>query len=954
MEGSVEPIHDSPEAGATSNILTRTRSIRELPWDGGDRRSDLDQPLPNIDGSVDFIPTPTDFRAGDLVEFREDGERLSLLAICLGHHNGCYHFYLNTGEWAPMLKMKTKFVIRHFVDEKTVEPLLEKLPKERLPIETLRAMSKMKLGPDRVSGAELLRRMNRFQYDSDRVLQQYSPRLENAHELVAEADKKYATLSEIHELVIASAEKYKPVVPTPAHELYAMHRTIIGDDIGFRPLDALSNDNQKWLFEITPSEDVALVQNMQTLVRLLTDVPAKANEPLSSLTPSQLGQSQLGRFILKVREAIDESRQFRDWTPHGMLGPSKQARRQLRSDWTNVDMSIMHFMLLWSGYDQFSPSSRFHWIGSMILRATGKYKESEYLSATTGWTFLQEIGYITPWDIHARFSTRPPDVKVSHERGYARLPLGTRGVKPYLTKDVFDGRRHDWAGLKAFAIDSKSTVDIDDAVSIETTDSPAEHWVHIHVADPASRIRRQCALAERSSLTPLTLYLPGHESNMWGVGDELTKLFSLAPDRLCLTFSGKVNEKGELLDYKITPAKLQEFVYLTPEDANAAVGLEKTNSSPSWSAVESFKVGESAAEPAAGREMTSPAELRAEDLKSLKSLYKVGQAIHERRLANGAMPCFPPRPTAKVSFDSTSSERAPPGLMLCNGDPSITLSWDTEESLMVSNTMQLAGEIAARWCADRNIPIPYLTQQRAEENFELLKAFAESTYYPAIRRGDTPDRETFAQFRNLLGPDERSTKPGRHFLMGLESYAKVTSPLRRYSDLVAHWQIEAALAYEMETGKPANANVLPFSAKELEKEVLPWMGLRERAILQLSRWAGARSYVMQAMFRAWKYPDSASSSSSRLPETFRLRIESPTVQGGSNARRKVLSGRLDWFDIDAWMLPEGLGRLGVSIADIRTGDVFEVKLEDINVHLGEVFVEVIGKVEMQAEKKAEA
>lgn len=942
----MQTLADSVESGRARNLLTRARHLGELSWDEEGRSSDLDQPVLDSDGSLDFLPAPSDCGAGDLVEYREDGERLPILGICLGHMNGCYHFYINTGEWVVLRKVDVKFVVRNFIDRKHVEPLFDKLPKEILSYETLKKMSKMKLGPDRVCGAALLQKMHQFQQESDKSLQQYATQLEYAHEVVAKAGEKYITLSKAHKLVIGTAKDSKSTYSTPPHELYALHRTIIIDDVGFRPLDVLENNLGEHLFEVTPSEDVALVQNMQTLVRLLTDLPAKYNTPLSSLTSSQLSHSKVGRFVVKVREAIDESRRSRDWTPHGMLGPSRQDRPRAHATWTDVDMSIMQFMHMWSGYDRFSASSKLHWIGSAILRATGRYKQDEYLSPTTGWTFLQETGYLTPWDIHARYLNRPPDAEVSRHRGFAPFPLGPEGIRPFLTQDVFDGKRHDWAGLKAFAIDSKSTTDIDDAVSIEATDVPGEHWVHIHVADPASRIRRQCALAQRPIITPMTLYLPGHETNIWGIGDQLQKIFSLAPNNPCLTFSGKVNEEGELLDYKITPARLQELIYMTPEDANVAVGRESRKAPPNWSTTESFTVGKPSAEASPGRKITSPAELQAGDLESLKMLYNVGDNIHERRLAAGALPYYSIRPNVQASFDNTSIEHTIPGIMTCNGDPTISLSWSTSESKMVTSIMQLAGEIAAQWCANRNIPIPCPRQQRAEENFELLKSYAKNIYYPVLLR-DELNYDMYAQFRALLGPDELATKPGRNFLMGINGYVKVTSPLRRYSDLIAHWQIESALVQEMESGKAAHPNSLPFSKKELENEVFPWMRLRERSIRRLGNRLGLESYTLQAMLRAWKFPEeSAGAASSRLPETFRLKVEKPASYGNVQYSRKIICGKLDWFDVDAWLLGDGLGGLGLKLADVKKGDVFEVKLSEINVHLGEILVVATGKVQV--------
>lgn len=875
---------------------------------------------------------------------------MAILAICLGHINGFYHFYTSTGKWAPLPTMTTHFVVRGFVDQQALQPVIAKLPKGYLPIDTLKSMKSMDMGPNRVSGKNLLDKMNKFMQGSNHFLQKHATRLENAHELVAEAGHRYVTLQEIYDCVMRNAKGEKPAYPVPPQDLYAIHRTVLGNDLGFRLLSNLGNA-QRWLFEVTPQEDVALIQNMQTLVRLFTDIPGKVALPLSALTSAQLNKSQLGRFIMKARAAIDESRQFRDWTPHGMLGPSKKYQPRSSPNWTVVDMSIMHFMLMWASYDQFSLSSRYHWIGSAVLRALGRYQDSEYLSTTTAWTFLQEIGYVTPWDIPGRYTHRLPDVEVSRERGFARLPLGPEGIRPNLTRDVFDGKRHDWADLKAFAIDSKDTVDIDDAVSIEATDVPGVHWVHIHVADPASCIRHQCTLGERAKLTPLTLYVSGHYTNIWGVGDEVEKLFSLAPNKPCLTFSGKVNEEGKILDYKITPAKLRNFIYMTPQDANAAVDFKDTQKPPAGSITDKFTVGRLPAETPAGRTLTAPSELHTPDLECLKTLYQVGKNIHERRLAAGAMPSFPLRVSATASFENTSIEHTPPGLMTCNGDPAISISWSSEHSPMVSSIMQLAGEIAARWCADRNVPIPYLTQPMAEKNYELLKSYTEKVYYPMLRQSEEAPREMWTQMSTLLGIDELSTKPGRHFLMGVEGYAKVTSPLRRYSDLLAHWQIESAVVQEMETGKVVEQK-LPFTRNELEKEIFPWLRLRQRITRQLERLSVAKGYMLQAMLRAWKFPEEGASTTSRLPETFKLTIRSCADPGNANSDsvREVASGTLDWFRVDARMVSGGMGKLGLDIADIKRGDVFEVKLVDINIHLGRVLVEATGKVKVQRDQ----
>lgn len=921
-------------SGKARNLLTRPRHLDELRLDEGEG-ADLEQALPESDSFLDLLPPPSEFRAGDLIELQEDSDRVAILAVCLGNFHGIYHFYTITGRWHPAHKTSSNFVVRDFVGEHVLQPITDKLPKEALPLETLKEMKELKMGPDRESGGVLLRLMLKFQQNAEATIQKHATRLENAHEILANGHDRYLTLEQVATSLIGrqSTEGDKRI---PNHTLFAVHRTIMTNDVGFRLIGALG-PTRKTVYEVTPPEDVTLIHNMQTLVRLFTDIPEKVKTPLSALKSSVLRESRIGRFILKARDAIDQSRRYRDWTPHGTLSPAKMPRPPLRTEWTDVDLSVLHFMHLWAGYDQFSPSSSFQTIGSTILRALGRYKDSEFLSTSTGWTFLQEVGYLSPWEIHSRYTQRIPGVEVSRKTGFERVQLGPAGISARLTTDRFAGKRKEWTDHRVFAIDARDTVDIDDAVSIEKTNNPDEHWIHVHVADPASRIRQNSSLGRRAQLLPLNLYLSGHQSNIWGVGNEVQELFSLGPDKPCLTFSGRVNSDGELLEYTITPGQLKDLIFITPQEVNHAVGFEDPRGPPAWSSTESFQVGRSPPKKPENRKMVTGSELRQDELESLKALHRLAIAIRDRRLAKGSVPLFPLRADAKASFDDTSIDEAPSGLMTCNGDPSISIGWDVGgEAPLVTNTMILAGEIAARWCADRKIPIPFVKQSGAERNSELLKAYTERIYYPTLLRGERPSIDQSRQFYDLVGPDEVSSRPGPHFILGVDAYAKVTSPLRRYSDLVAHWQIEHALLQDMGDGNKLAVQKLPFSERVLDTKVLPWMVLRQRIIQRLGNVEGNHAYMHQALFRAWKYP---SEHDSRLPDTFRFTAR----RAGSG----IITGWLDWFGLDVLMVPDGLGRLGVSVSDIRMGDVFEVKLKDVNVHGGEVLVEAVGRASAQ-------
>jgi exoribonuclease-2 len=95
---------------------------------------------------------------------------------------------------------------------------------------------------------------------------------------------------------------------------------------------------------------------------------------------------------------------------------------------------------------------------------------------------------------------------------------------------------------------------------------------------------------------------------------------------------------------------------------------------------------------------------------------------------------------------------------------------------MVRECMLLAGEGAGIWATQHNVPIPYIEQETGEIPDDIPSGIAGSY-----------------QLRRCMRPRILSTKPGRHYGLGLDTYTQVTSPLRRYTDLLSHIQIRTFL-----------------------------------------------------------------------------------------------------------------------------------------------------------------
>lgn len=96
----------------------------------------------------------------------------------------------------------------------------------------------------------------------------------------------------------------------------------------------------------------------------------------------------------------------------------------------------------------------------------------------------------------------------------------------------------------------------------------------------------------------------------------------------------------------------------------------------------------------------------------------------------------------------------------------------TEAAAMIKEMMLLAGEAAARFAFQHSIPFQYISQEAPELPASLPSGLA----------GEYKKRRS-------MRPRSVGTIPAMHAALGLAMYGQVTSPLRRYGDLVSHRQL---------------------------------------------------------------------------------------------------------------------------------------------------------------------
>jgi exoribonuclease-2 len=308
-----------------------------------------------------------------------------------------------------------------------------------------------------------------------------------------------------------------------------------------------------------------------------------------------------------------------------------------------------------------------------------------------------------------------------------------------------DTNRLDLTHLKVYTIDDESTTEIDDGLSWEVLPDGRER-LWVHIADPTRLLVPDDELDLEARKRGSTVYLP---TGMIPMFPEVlaTGPMSLVQGKVCcaLSFGVILDQVGSVEDYCIHTGLIKPTYRLTYEDVDEMLQLG-VQAEPEIEAIANWA--------------------------KIRKNWRYGQ---------GAISINMPEAMIKVKDD----------------DINIDILDDSLSRQLVAEMMILAGEVAARYGQTHNIPLPFRGQPQPElpPEEELLQLPAGFVRSCAMRR--------------CMPKSEMSITPVRHAGLGLDTYTQATSPIRRYSDLLTHFQLKAHLRGEG----------LPFSAEQL-KEVM--------------------------------------------------------------------------------------------------------------------------------------
>ncbi|TFK49974.1 RNB-domain-containing protein [Heliocybe sulcata] len=558
-------------------------------------------------------------------------------------------------------------------------------------------------------------------------------------------------------------------------------------------------------FYARPQQHVDILEELSDMVRTMNE----ENNPIQ-------------RFASKAHKLIVASRKrsIASWTEPPTAQPMDHAI------FDSTDLTILKFLRMCVRKVRKIQPDPFVIGLSAIIRQLGLY--SDVAMDRGAEVILQELGILSPWE---SVEGEPRGMRIDYERTKGKddqtLPLvkpkdliaapsstatasEPMGPDDLYTSDPLESVRHDFGDLPVYVIDDAGAKELDDGLSVEPLPSePGRAWVHCHIADPTSVLPPTHWIAAQARDRVFTTYHVTRTNPLLGELPQLPDLSLGAvsargkPEPV-MTFSFKTDMQGNMLDYKVRAGLVRNVKRISYDEVDHALNFQ---------AVRPFFPFGEPDQPKTG--LQSRPSVSEGDKQNLLLLQAVTDGLFEYARRSGVFLVNTGQVSVSTPSECPPSPRDMTTPVEFSGFPAVSYRVEnfavfTQGSRrIVSECMKAAGRVASRFGKERDIPLLRRSQGEpfgpSDEALEQLLDVRDErmmvTFTDMVRTGVAP-----ATGRYML-------EPARHWFVGAaadEGYVRVTSPLRRYHDLVAHWQIKHALLPSCPT----------FSRKFMEEEIL--------------------------------------------------------------------------------------------------------------------------------------
>lgn len=836
--------------------------------------------------------TMMDIEPGDLIWLNPvtRGVRAQL-AIYLGVNDAQHQFFLSDGRWvtetlSPQLSPK----VRRFAPMEELQQIKKHLPVKSVerPLHNLENMTRSEGFAADVPQADaepLLRRLLPILDDMSTFRRKNLDLLDSAYVRLAH-DDKFVSMNFEEVVSKLLSMDYSEASPASLMAIFSSLPKKFPTLVQYikAPYYSLAN------VLITPKR---LAKQHETVCGWAREYQESAAEAaMGKDVAADLARNPLTEFIEKARRLILKSRAHRSPTTTGALGPSsvhcvegdRIAEEDGGESFSENDKMFVEF--IWDCYVRrpAMTTNQYHSIGSLILRAIGAYPKLP-LQRPVGSLLLQELGTVTPWSSIVDHNVT---YQIPGGRGFEELDalcaetdrlceeMGlTENPNHTLLTDSMASLRQDLGDLAVYTLDPLGTRVKDDGFSIQANpDIPGTYWIHGHIAHPAAFIEPDHPFAQRARALLHTIMHNDKIVRLMPL--PFLEALSLQANGPALTISTLLSEDGEVLSRKIVPSILRNVIELDKRAVAMVIGrpIDEEASMVLGKTADRLKPASHNPE-----EDVRPADL-AKARKYRSDLQLMDRLLQARLKTRRAQVADPPNWKVEDSTLSTVSvasfghgtddEARLLRSQYYQGDPTISLRarrypkftplFELQQRLdLATNCMELATESAGEWFRERGIPGCFFGCQY-QEGFPASRLNAidrnESRKYPVTRISSTP---------------------APHVMLCKPSHLLWTSPLRRYPDLLAHWQINAFLQAEargVQLNGDGSGDGLPFTKAMVDHFLAHdisrlWLWVRYVSKMTKDHW------VFQALFRAFHFKEID------LPEVWDFRVTKAVYPNGS-------------------------------------------------------------------------
>ncbi len=392
--------------------------------------------------------------------------------------------------------------------------------------------------------------------------------------------------------------------------------------------------------------------------------------------------------------------------------------------------------------------------------------------------------------VKAKYFLNRPDAKGTEEE--------VEALEKRFIHEQF-GERPDVSNLSFVTIDSASTKDMDDALYYEAaeTDGKKHHRLTVAIADPASFITQDSALAKNAIDRCQTTYLLGGAAPM--LPAQLSHhTFSLEAEkkRPALLCKLDISDSGEITSSSFEHAVISSSHKLSYEDVAAYLSDE---------------------------ENTIPDDVK-DMLKGLAECALARRAFREEH-------CLVSSDQEDFEYSYTDE-----GLIELIQPRPRTIAHQIVEEAMLATNMQ-AAELLAEHKLGLYSTHPGFREERMGEVKSLLKeesiAFENLadlnefiTLIQSLEK-DEAGRKLIPGLRKMTASVELNNEAAPHFSMGVKAYTTITSPIRRFVDLYNHWCLNKILeGSELSSIKQRQLENLKETinnSRQADRELYQWL-----------------------------------------------------------------------------------------------------------------------------------